>query len=211
MQPVEIFGVVAAVLVGAGIIVAAINYTSGYAEREEQQSRYCLQMLETFAARHSLVFEPNRMAAEGRFHDIGVYVNAAYDQLEPGIPAMVTMSALAIETADVLIQAAPSKWSLSEWIASERVEVGDLEFDTAFKVWIDGAAPYSTVLTPEVRGRLLELSPDEFLYNHGVMELRWEENCTGPLDDSVARLELAAATLRIVGTLGSLDNEPRRS
>ncbi len=199
MTTLEAVGIIAVAFIGLGLVVAAISYTSGYKEREAQQALFCHAMLELFARRNSLHFDPRGLKVDGTLDGMGVFVAAAYDQLEPGIPAMVTMSTLARASVPVLVQAAPSKWSLAEWIASNRVETGDAKFDSAFKVWTDDADVYADLLGEAVRQRILGLAPDELLYNRGVMELRWEEDCKSSVEDAALRLDSGIALLRLLG------------
>jgi hypothetical protein len=197
MATIELLGIIGVSLIALTISSAAWSYTRRYVRRERQQADICRVILERWATQRSLRFEEASMKVQGTIGELDVFVTAAYDQLEPGIPPMVTMSTIAVTPRPILMQIAPSRWALSEWVARKRVKTDEPTFDASLQVWCDPPSDCSDLLTADLRATLIALGPDEFLYDRGVVELRWEEEFLEDDPSSMERLDLAYRALAL--------------
>lgn len=197
MSTIELLGIIGVALIALTISSAAWSYTTRYVRREKQQGDLCRTVMERWAREQSLHFDEQSMKVEGAIGELDVFVSAAYDQLEPGIPPMVTMSTIAVRPRPVLVQIAPSRWSLSEWLARHRDRTNDPSFDAKLSVWCQPAGSSAELLSEELRATLVALGPDEFLYDRGVVELRWEDEFLEDEGASMERLDLAYRALAL--------------
>jgi hypothetical protein len=191
----SLIGFGAAVLVAVVIAISAFQYTRRYVSRDAQKGDRAREALSTWAAARGLAFDERWLRVEGTIGELDVFVSAAYDQLEPGIPPVVTMSSVARVPRDVRIQIAPGRWSLSERIARERISLGDAAFDSALRTWTDNAAECRRMLDDNMRAGLIALSPRQFLYDRGVVEICWDEDYLDDSNDPAARLDAAYSVL----------------
>lgn len=183
-------------IVGALLIVAIIGYAASlYVRRYGSHGRLrtdrCREVLAQWASSRGLRYDADLLRIEGAVAGLDILVSATYDQIEWSLPPALMMSTIASDPQPFVVQVGQSWFSLDEQIARHRVQFGDRGFDARFKAWSDPPQGIQALLTPPIRERLLALDPDELLYDRGVIEIRWDDDFSRPVEDSYRRFDNA--------------------
>ena len=190
-------------IVGAVLIVAIISYAAylhirRYGSGGRMRTDRCREVLSQWAESRGIRFDDELLRIIGAIDGIDILVSATYDQIEWSLPPALMMSSIATTPQPVVVQVGPSWFALEEKIAKQRIATGDTAFDTAFKTWSDPPEGAHALLGEDVRRHLLALSPDELLYDRGVIEVRWEDDFGDPIERSYERLDHAFAVINLL-------------
>jgi hypothetical protein len=181
-------------IVGALMIVAIIGYAASlyvrrYGSHGRMRTDRCHDVLSQWAASRGLRFDGDLLRIEGIVDDLDILVSATYDQIEWSLPPALMMSTIATSPRPIVLQVGRSWFALEEQIARHRVLLDDSRFDERFKTWSDPTSGVHDLLVPEIRERLVDLDPDELLYDRGVIEVRWDDDFARGTEDSFRRLD----------------------
>jgi hypothetical protein len=189
----ESLAVIGALLIVLIISYAATLYVRRYGSQGRERSDRCQEVLAAWAISRGLRFDSALLRIDGAVAGIDILVSATYDQIEWSLPPALMMSAIARVPREVVIQVGQSWFALEEQLAKHRVQLRDPSFDERFKTWADPPQSAPVLLTDAIRGRLLDLNPDELLYDRGVIELRWDDDFSVTGEASFRRLDDAFA------------------
>ncbi|MBC8144341.1 MAG: hypothetical protein H7X80_02080, partial [bacterium] len=190
--------VIGAILIVCIISYAAVLHIRRYGKNGRTRTDRCRDVLGQWAQSRGIAFDEELMRIHGAVAGIDVLVSATYDQIEWSLPPALMMSSIASLPQPVVVQVGESWFALEEKIARYKVELDDARFNSAFKTWSDPADGAQKLLTSEIRNHLIELKPDELLYDRGVIEIRWEDDFANSVEHSYRRLDCA---FTVVSTL----------
>ena len=198
----ESLAVLGAILIVTIISYAAFMYIRRYGSGGRLRSDRCRDVLEQWADSRGIRFDHDLLRIAGAINGIDILVSATYDQIEWSLPPALTMSSIAAMPQQVVLQVGQSWFALEEKIARHRTTVDDGAFESTFKTWSDPPSGAASLLTPALRKHLIELHPDELMYDRGVIEVRWEDDFREPIEGSYERLDHAFAVVNslCVGT-----------
>lgn len=187
----EALAIVGAILIVAIITYAAYLHIRRYGAHGRTRTDRCRDVLAQWAQSRGIRFDDELLRIEGAVDGIDILISATYDQIEWSLPPALMMSTIAPASTPFVVQVGQSWFALEEQIARHRAPTGDRAFDTAFKTWSDPPDAARELLTDDVRRALVEMAPDELLYDRGVIEIRWDDDFADPVDESYRRLDHA--------------------
>jgi hypothetical protein len=185
----ESLAIVGALLIVAIISYAATLYVRRYGTHGRAKNDRCHEVLAQWAGSRGLRFDSALLRIEGPIGGIDILVSATYDQIEWSLPPALMMSTIAPVPLPVVVQVGQSWFALEEQIARHRVTLDDPTFDGRFKSWSEPSDAARTLVSATIRSRLLDLDPDELLYDRGVIEIRWDDDFAGTTEESYRRLD----------------------
>lgn len=181
--------------------MTSIAYMAAWRKYRQEQPRTerCIEAFRQWGVARGLRFNPDGLELTGVVDGLRVILRARFDEADSGMPYLITMASIGDSVMPVLLQIVHVGGSRTERLARQSVTTGDPEIDARFKLWCDPRGMLHEVLHDRLRRAMLALEPTEFFYDHGVVEVCWNElfdQIEAPMHDLDAAFEVVTAALR---------------